>query len=461
MSSSTLFKLYSRFPVWLQNIACSAVGFKMRRERYNSTFKKTLAFLEESQWWTAEQLKKYQDEQIRSIISYAYCSVPYYRELLDSLRLTPIDIQSVEDLHKLPILTKQIVRADWESLQSTELSASQRRYGNTGGTTGTSLMITYDQDTHPWQWAVWWRHRRRFNIDLYDSFIVFAGRDVVPMGDLKPPIWRRNIAMRQTYVSIHHLTKENLPVLSDYLCSRNVRYYSGYPSALYIVASYFNEHNIKLPHPPNMIFTGAETLLPHQRRAIEEAFSATVSDQYGASEHCGNISECELHRYHVDMEFGVVEFLPIPGMPENVRRIVCTGLHNRAMPFIRYETGDLVTMSLEPCACGRKSLVVDKIDGRIESYIITPDGRQLGRLDFLFKKSSNIEEAQLLQEELGRVKFRIVKNDLYSEQDEKLLIEDIHRYMGTAFKIDLEYIDSIPLEPNGKFRQIVSTIFKD
>lgn len=461
MGGSTLFNLYSRLPVWLQNVACSAAGLKMRKDRYNRTFKETLAFLEDSQWWPEEQLKAYQDEQLRSMIVHAYRSVPYYRELFDSQGLMPADIQSSEDLVKLPILTKQTLRGNWEALQSTEVPASRRRYGNTGGTTGTAVKVAYDQDTQPWQWAVWWRHRHRFRIDIDDSFIVFAGRDVVPMGDLKPPIWRRNVGMRQTYVSIHHLSKENLPVLSDYLCRRKVKYYSGYPSALYTVACYFNDYGIKLPYPPSIVFTGAETLLPHQRRAIEEAFSAIVSDQYGASEHCGNISECELHRYHVDMEFGVVELLPIHGMPDNVRRIICTGLRNHAMPFIRYETGDIATVSSEQCPCGRKSPVVDKIDGRIESYILTPDGRQLGRLDFLFKKSTNIEEAQLVQEELSRVRFRIVKNSSYTEQDEKHLIEDVHRYMGTSFQIDLEYIDSIPRETNGKFRQIVSSVFRE
>jgi phenylacetate-CoA ligase len=210
-----------------------------------------------------------------------------------------------------------------------------------------------------------------------------------------------------------------------------------------------------------MTFTGAETLLPHQRRVIEEAFSTTVSDQYGASEQCGNISECEKFRYHVDMEFGAVEFLPIPGMPDNIRRIVCTGLRNSAMPLIRYDTGDIATVSDEKCSCGRKAPVVEKIDGRIESYIITPDGRQMGRLDFLFKKSDNIKEAQLIQDDISIVKFRIVKNNRYNEEDERKLIKDIHAYMGKSFRIELEYVDTIPRERNGKFRQIVSTVFRD
>jgi phenylacetate-CoA ligase len=216
-----------------------------------------------------------------------------------------------------------------------------------------------------------------------------------------------------------------------------------------------------LPFPPKIVFTGAETLLPHQRSTIEEGFSTKVSDQYGATEQCGNISECEKHRYHVDMEFGAVEFLPIKGMPSNVRRILCTGFHNLAMPLIRYDIGDIATLSEETCSCGRQSPVIDKIDGRIESYIITPDGRRLGRLDFLFKKSPNILEAQLIQDTIDCVRFCIVRTSEYTNADEQQLITTIHEYMGHSFTIKIEYLDEIPRGKNGKFRQIISTVFKD
>lgn len=461
MSASKVFELYSRLPVPAQNIVCSLAGFKMRAQRYNRTFRNTLSLLQNSEWWSLERQMEHQNLSLRAIIQYAYKSVPYYRESFDQLGIKPRDIRQASDLTDLPLLTKDVVRQRWADLQSTALPESQRQYGYTGGTTGTALKLAFDRTTQPWQWAVWWRHRGRFGIRLNDPFIVFAGRDVVPLDNLRPPFWRRNLPMRQTYVSVHHLTKRNLPALADYLCQRHVVYYSGYPSALYLVASHFLETSRRLPHPPRMVFTGAETLLPHQRRIIAEAFSSKVSDQYGASEHCGNISECDQGSYHVDLEFGVVEFLPIPNLPPSVGRIVCTGLHNRAMPLIRYEIGDIATLDNRVCPCGRQAPVVNKIDGRIESYIITPDGRQLGRLDFLFKKSVNIVEAQLVQNQLERVTFKIVRGPNYGKADEERLLRDIRTYMGDSFIIDLQYLDEIPKDGRGKFRQIISSVFRD
>lgn len=455
------FDLYSKMPIWVQNTACSLAGFKMRHDRYNKTFHDALRFLRRSQWKSLYEQQEYQNEKLRVIIDHAYRTVPYYSEIFKREKLIPSDIQTTEDLKKLPILQKSTIRKHSKDLHSKKWPRRRLRHGHTGGTTGKSLQLISDIDTQPWQWAVWWRHRERFNLNINDPFIVFAGRDVVPLTTIAPPIWRRNLPMHQTYLSVHHLIKKNLPIVADYLCRRRVKYYSGYPSAIYLVACYFLENNVRLSHPPSVVVTGSETLLPHQREVIKNAFNTEVTDQYGASEQCGNISECERHMYHVDMEFGAVEFLPIEGMPENVRRIVCTGFHNMAMPLIRYDIGDVATLSDVQCKCGRQSPIVEQIDGRIESYIITPDGRQLGRLDFLFKDSVNIEEAQLAQDDINSVTVKIVRAPGYSFDDEVFLKSNLHKYLGNKIDIQIEYVNAIHREINGKFRQIVSSVFED
>jgi phenylacetate-CoA ligase len=459
--ASKLFSLYSKLPVWAQNLACSAAGIQMRRQRFGKPFRNYLAFLDESQWWPLSQQQSYQDEQVKQVIRHAYDTVPYYRCVMDERHLSPDDITCVADLPKLPILTKQMVRQLGTELCSTAIEKSQWVGGHTGGTTGTAMQLFYQKDSAAKQWAIWWRHRERFGLNQSDEFIVFAGRDVIPISQMDPPFWRRNRTMHQTYVSIHHMTKANMKPLVDYLQTRKVKFYSGYPSAVYLVAQYLVEHEITLPHPPEVTCLGAETLLPHQKAMMEKAWGGVITDQYGASEGCGNISECESRRYHVDMEFGAIELLPLEHVPATTRRIICTGFCNPVMPLIRYDIGDIATVPEHetPCPCGRQSPQVERIDGRIESYILTPDGRQAGRLDFLFKDSAHIEEAQLVQHELESVTIKIVRNDHYTTQDEEALLTLTRRYLGDVIRIDLEYVSAIPRTSNGKFRQIVSTIF--
>lgn len=461
MPEPSWFRYYRRLPIWAQNIACSIGGWKNRRTRYGGEFREALAFLEQSQWWGLQEQLNYQDDCLRRVIRHAYDSVPYYREVFEAGKLTPNDIRTQDDLPKLPILTKQIVRTRVADLISRAIPRKRQVHSHTGGTTGTALQFAMETSTIQWQWAVWWRHHRRFGVDVSDPFIVFAGRSVVPLADMGPPIWRRNLPMHQTYVSIHHMTRQNLPALVDYLQTRKVAYYSGYPSGLYLLATYLLDKGIHLRHPPRVVFTGAETVLPHQRWAIEKALDTEVADQYGASEMVANISECRKHRYHVDMELGIIEFEPSAALQPRQRRIICTALHNLAMPLIRYEIGDIATVSGDECHCGRQAPVVEQIDGRIESYIITPDGRQLGRLDFLFKDSLSILEAQLVQDRLDHVLVKVVVTDAYSLADGQKLVADMRGYLGNAINIDIKCVDQIPREANGKFRQIVSQVFRD
>jgi len=379
------------------------VGFNMRQTRYNKSFYQFLEFLEQSQWWSLDEFQSYQNEQLTRVIHHAYHSVPYYRRVMDERKLKPSDIRLTADLIKLPILTKQMVRELGSELVSTEVLPRRRIHGHTGGTTGTSLQLYSDENTQPHQWAVWWRHRRRFGLNIDDEFIVFAGRSVIPLNSIDPPFWRRNLPMHQTYVSIHHMTRQNMPALLEYLQKRNVKYYSGYPSAVYLVAKYMIDNNVRLQSPP-----------------LE-----------------GNVS--------------------------NISRIICTGFWNDAMPLIRYDIGDIATLPTQNvvCSCGRKSQIVEKIDGRIESYIITPDGRQAGRLDFIFKDSKYIEEAQFIQHEISTVTIKIVRSKGYSSTHEKELLADLRTYLGSDIRIEIEYVSDILRTSNGKFRQIVSTVFND
>jgi len=452
------FSLYARTPVWMQNVACSLAGVKMVRERYNRGFHQFLEELEKSQYWPASRLLELQDELVRRLIVHAYGTVPYYREVMEARRLKPDDVRSVADLPKLPVLDKATVRRRWADLQSSGWPSRRQDHGHTGGTTGTALQLVSDVDTKRWQWAIWWRHRRRFGLDLGQPFIVFAGRSVVPLTQPGPPIWRRNLAMQQTYVSVHHMTRQNMPALVDYLDTRRVPYYSGYPSALYLLAAHLLEQGRRLRHPPRWTVTGAETVLPHQRQVIEQGLETEIADQYGSSEMCCNISECPRHAYHVDAEFGVVELEPLRGVDGRSGAILATALRNHAMPLIRYAIGDVATPAETQCACGLQSPTIARLDGRIESYVVTPDGRQLGRLDFLFKDTGNIEEAQIVQDRLEHVTIKVVTGAGFGADDERRLVAEFRRYAGDVIQIDVERVAQIPREANGKFRQIVSAV---
>lgn len=451
--------IYTRSPIWAQNWACTRHGRKLQRLRYNAEFYELLAWLEQSQWWSRDQLREYQEARLRHLIRHAFESVPYYRRLMDDRGLGPNDIQTIDDLGKLPILTKDIVRRNGDDMVSRAVRSRDTVSAHTGGTTGTGLTFRRSLSALHFQWAVWWRHRSRFGIELYQPHANFSGHSVVPLGQHSPPFWRENRAMKQTYVSLYHMTQANMPAYVDMLERRTFKYYSGFPSGLFLLADYLRTIDHKLARPPDLIITGAESLLPFQIEAFNEWIGAPVTEQYGLAEGCANISQCEQGNFHVDMEFAIVEPKPV-GVAEEGRlcKVIGTSLHNYATPFIRYDTGDIATFSDESCPCGRKGDVVKYIDGRVESYLITPEGRRVGRMGNCFKDLINIRECQLVQHNPRELLVKVVKESGYTDADERHLITALRSRLGESLDLQIHYVERIPRTKSGKFRAVVSTI---
>lgn len=455
-------KVYENGPAWLQNFMCGIEGWRIMNRRFNGAFHQTLEFLNESQWWSYQSSREYQNTQLRNLVTHSFENVPFYRRLFNKLGLSPSDIQCAEDLNKLPILTKEEVISAGNDIISRNHATRYLRYGYTSGTTGTSLRMTYLPESESFQWAVWWRHRNRFGLVFGDPHVQFTARHIVPINQQSPPYWRHSHPLNQLRVSLAHMTPSNLPAIVEYLETGGWRYYAGYPSAVYVVADFMRSVGRPLRNGPEFFVSGAESLLPFQEKTISEWIGCRVIDQYGLAEGAANISQCENGTYHVDMEFGIVEEGDLVSESGHARssKIIGTTLQNWAMPLIRYDTGDIMTVSDRKCNCGRQSPVVDNIDGRIESYVITPSGHRLGRLMTVFKELTSVREAQILQERIDAITVRIVRRPEYGQKDQEKLVAELRKRVGEELDIRLLYVDDISRSPGGKYRAVVSTIAK-
>ena len=451
--------IYEKSPIFFQNMFVSAVGRQNKKRRYGRKFHDQLEFLQKSQWFSKEELEEYQNSMLRRLIKHAYERSPYYGDLMKEHKLAPEDIKNKQDLTKLPILSKEFVKANHQSLFCTGFPKNQLLHGHTSGTTGTALPLVYTRDALASEYATVWRLLTRFGVSLGSNYATFAGRMVVPLSQKSPPFWRYNYAGRQKLFSLYHMSRKNLKHYVEELERCSFEYYNGYPSSIFLVASYIVESGIDFGNPPKAIFTSAETLFDYQKRAIEDAFKAHVYDRYGNSEFCSSMIQCQYGNYHVDMEFGIVEIDPLEETDDYVRgKLLCTGFANFAMPLIRYEIGDVATVSKHLCPCGRKSTMVEQIDGRIEDYVITPDGNRIGRMDHVFKDMLNIKESQIIQESPESITVKVVKRRDYGVKDEEALMREFRQRLGDEIGIDLDYVEEIPRGANGKFRAVISDI---
>jgi phenylacetate-CoA ligase len=184
-----------------------------------------------------------------------------------------------------------------------------------------------------------------------------------------------------------------------------------------------------------------------------------VRDRYGVSEKVVSMTECASGRLHVDMEFCIVEVEPTAQDEDSVTGpLLVTGLGACATPMFRYRIGDVGTRSRHPCPCGRAGDVFLDVDGRVEDYVRTPDGRLIGRLDHIFKQQLDVAEAQILQEVTEAVEILVVPRPSYSRNSERGLLKEIRARVGDEIDVTIRLVERIPREPNGKLRAVKSRV---
>jgi phenylacetate-CoA ligase len=138
--------------------------------------------------------------------------------------------------------------------------------------------------------------------------------------------------------------------------------------------------------------------------------------------------------------------------------VVCTGLHNRLQPLIRYQIGDVARWAVnQNCPCGRQMPILEAVDGRSEDMCYTSDGRAMLRFDTVFKGVKNIREAQVIQEALGFFVIKVVAESGFGPAEIKRLEQNMMLHVGPV-KVAIEIVTAIPRTLSGKFRAVISTL---
>lgn len=456
-------KVYMNSPIWVQNIFVASAGLQLHLQRKGGNYRQYLHLITESQKLAPALIEEIQLSSFKQVIAHAFHSVPFYQEWGRNNHITATDINSISDISVFPIIEKDDIRQNPQHYCSTHMLKKSWNFTlHTSGTTGKPLLVFCDKESRRCHYAYWERFLGWFGIGANSWRATFCGRIVIPQKQTRPPYWRNDLVQRNVLFSSYHLSEDNVRFYLQKLRQLEPAYLDGYPSSLAFIANYMLAHN-ELPLPNlKMIFTSAETLLPRQREALMQAFHVPVADQYGCTEMAVFISQCEHGSYHVNSDYSLLEVLDKGGMPSSPGELgeaICTGFVNKTMPLIRYRLGDLIRAP-EPscCPCGRPFPVTKEIFGREDDMIQTPDGRQVGRLDPVFKGLGNIRETQLVQTGMDTLLVRLVPTSSFSEIDKQKLVHALKARIGSEMIIKFELVNEIPRETNGKFRSVISKI---
>ncbi len=388
----------------------------------------------------AEELKQRNEKRFLEIFRRAYDKSPFYHKLYTEEGIRKEDITCLEDIKKLPVITKDMVKKHADEMLT--VPRWQVIRANTSGTTGTPLKI-YES----WP-SIWWTQAYTYCSRKRDGFTY--GQPLVSL--------RGHLNRNQTSLKIH---LSNTLFLSSYNINSNTveQYYKkivmfqpiaieGYPSSLYSLALFLKDAELELNIP--ITFTSSETLLDYQRDLIEERLGTEIYDRYSMTERTIFLVESHNHAgYYEAPGFSINEYIDDGE--------ICTSLINDAFPLIRYRSNDI--MEIEEATDENPQIVVKRVNGRKEDYLHCKDGSRILRLDFIFKGVKHVKMSQLVQDKEGVLSVRVVPEKDFTDDDRNRIEQNIIARMGAGnidFRIELITENEIQLTPRGKYKFIIN-----
>lgn len=415
--------------------------------------------LEASQWFSPDEIADLQWDRLRTLLHHAWNNVPYYRQVMEQAGVTPDELANNRSLGPLPTINRAAINNHREHLIARNISEKRHVTNSTGGSSGHPLRFLDDRAGLSETEAVAWRAQTWIGAPLgaRHAYLWGSSLDVSAyegfLGVLRSLLWNR------LTLPAWKLDPE---IACDYLAQYQrfrPRVLVGYAGSLYHWARFLDFKPQTIPGMQGIVST-AETLPDDWRDIIEAMFGVPVYNRYGARDFKMIGQECpQREGLHIAAETSFVEIFDgdRPAEPGQLGEIVVTRLTNWAMPFIRYRTGDLGVMSERRCSCGRGLPLLDRVEGRIQDVIQTTSGRVItgpffGRL----RRFPEIVEFQVHQMAFDHLIIKMVTNPPGQLKSLEQIRADVHANISEDMRVDVEFVDEIPLTSNGKRRFTIS-----
>jgi phenylacetate-CoA ligase len=432
--------------------------------------RKTLSYLEEierDQWLSEAEIEAVQWRKLKKLLDHAYENVPYYRKKFDEAGISPERIKTRKDFVKLPILTREDIRANQKELIARNFRNEELISKTTSGSSGVPLEFNYDRNAYEWHMVALARSNRWAGWDYGEKELYIWGSPPYKIGrykKIKETI--HHLFLRRKRINTFSLSVSNLTDKVREINRFKPKTIIGYTSSIYELARFIKSSGIQC-HAPKSIITTAEKLFPSQREVIESAFDAKIFDRYGCQEAMFIAGECHKHEgLHMNTDNLLIEIIK-DGKTATYGEagdVIITDLNNYSMPFIRYKNGDMASLSNRKCSCGRGLPLLEKIDGRKIDTIVTSEGRMVSGEVFLYiiDRFAWVKKYKVIQTEKDSFLVLIVKeSDRKINEDLETIKDDIRKALGDKVDVRFEFVNQIPLEASGKNRIVVSNTAVD
>lgn len=408
------------------------------------------------------ELEALSRDGLTRILRHACANVPFYRDACRNASIDPATVDA-RDLAAFPLVTKTIMTDGGKAFHDETADATRFVPTATGGSSGVWFQFFVDARTTELRKASDLRGRTWTGWRLGDKQAVLWGH----AGDNRRARSLRgrllaNLVHRSRTLNVYNMDDADLRAYYEELRAFAPRMILGYASAVAFFADYMAREGLRFPQPSGII-TSAETLTDDHRRSIEGYFACPVLNRYGSREFGVIAQQCrERGGLHAFIDRVHLEILRPDGSacaPGERGEIVVTDLDNRAMPFLRYRTGDLAVVSTDTCACGRGFPLLASVDGRTSELIVGLNGKYYScQSPRLFgAEIPGIGQMQLIQERIDAITVRVVPDGKWNDDSHARLTARMKELLGDV-EVEIRLEQEIPVSPSGKYQFTISHV---
>lgn len=445
-------RLYDRTPILFQNFMATVYGYLTKNRRYGETYNKHLKYLDKIHKYSRKELEDLQFEELMKLLRNTIEKSKFYRELYNGVDIN--SFESVDDLRKLPIVTKEMIRQNIDDIITIPKSKSNE--SSTGGTTGKSLTVYFTTEDTQKRMAILDCFKKSHGFEnIKMKRATFSGKHIVPPNQKQNIFWRYNASINQMLYSVFHITDENIPFYIKGLNKYKPNVLDGYISSIYDIANYIDRNNLELQFDLIAIFPTAEPVTVQYRELVERVFKCKVYDQYASSEGAPFVYECKFGNLHYDLTTGIIENL------EESNEILVTSFTTYGTPLIRYKIGDSMEFEKNDmtCQCGLHMPIVKNIEGRSINYLYSTNGAKISEVAVAFNANPDgVIKYQIIQNTLTHILVKLVIDNNFKNENKYIFVDEIKHKLGRDMEVDFDLVDDIPREKSGKYRLIVNNV---
>ena len=406
--------------------------------------------LEGNQRLPLPEIKRLQAAKLDDLLRDVLRKNDYYRRKYSGFK-------PLEDFSGLPVLTKQELRENYQRIV-TPGAKGKLDLGKTSGSTGEPLKFYRDRRVFGYTLASVYRAHRWHGLDIGAKEAMLWGIPS-PWGK-RMRMHARDFLLNRFREAEYSLEPRVLLRFHRDIVRRRPAYLLGYSSMVYEFALFLDEASLSGRELGlKAVVCTAESIPDYQRRTIEHTFGCQVVSEYGSAETGIIAYECPRRRHHVSDDCVLVEvvgedFRPVPA--GEMGAVLVTVLNSHSAPIIRYQLGDLASLSAESCDCGVTLPLIGKLVGRTGGVIVTPQGKCFHSIAVYYimkdytDKYGGIRQFRVRQTHVDRLEFHLATGRDFSDEARQWLERKARDIFGSAMRIEMIAHERLERTPAGK-----------